>query len=170
MVLEYLSCSFCKQNILHCLQNNMQLMFCFVTRLCWNFDILTFFLCIYVLQGSLHVASIYAGKESIQLQGTSIIAELKYLLNLLTLCWHFSKKPFPIFLEATGYSQEDVLFQEPKAGVSDDQLLLLGFGKFFSSLIFNAMNCHFLRRNVYVYLYLYMYVCLHVYTYVSIYF
>ncbi|XP_010917459.1 uncharacterized protein [Elaeis guineensis] len=68
-------------------------------------------------QGSLHVASIYAGKESIQLQGTSIIAELKYLLNLLTLCWHFSKKPFPIFLEATGYSQEDVLFQEPKAGI-----------------------------------------------------
>ncbi|XP_008792859.2 uncharacterized protein LOC103709338 [Phoenix dactylifera] len=68
-------------------------------------------------QGSLHVARIYAGKESIQLQGASVIAELKYLLNLLTLCWHFSKKPFPTFLEVTGYSQEDVLFQEPKAGI-----------------------------------------------------
>ncbi|KAJ8466460.1 hypothetical protein OPV22_029012 [Ensete ventricosum] len=68
-------------------------------------------------QGNLHVASIYAGEESVPLKGAEIVAELKYLLNLLNLCWHFSKKPFPLFLEATGYSQEDVLLQKPKAGI-----------------------------------------------------
>ncbi|MQL98293.1 hypothetical protein Taro_030998 [Colocasia esculenta] len=68
-------------------------------------------------QGNLPVASIYAGDESIQLKGIEVAAELKYLLSLLTLCWHFSKKPFPLFLEATGFSQEDVLLQEPKAGI-----------------------------------------------------
>nr|CAD1827249.1 unnamed protein product [Ananas comosus var. bracteatus] len=40
-------------------------------------------------QRNFHVASIYAGKDS----------------------------PFPLFLEATGYSVEDVLLQEPKAGI-----------------------------------------------------
>jgi hypothetical protein len=75
-----------------------------------------------VLQGNLSVASIYAGDESVELKGAEVIADLKYLLNLLTLCWHFSKKPFPLFLEATGYSTEDVLIQEPKAGVSANYL------------------------------------------------
>lgn len=70
------------------------------------------------LQGNLAVASIYAGEDSLQLKGPEITAELRYLLRLLTLCWHFSKKPFPLFLEETGFSQEDVLLQEPKAGVS----------------------------------------------------
>lgn len=69
-------------------------------------------------QGNLDVASVYAGKESTPLKGDQIINELRYLLNLLILCWHFSKKPFPLFLETTGYSEEDVLLQEPKAGVS----------------------------------------------------
>ncbi|RWR95875.1 Mono-/di-acylglycerol lipase isoform 1 [Cinnamomum micranthum f. kanehirae] len=68
-------------------------------------------------QGNLAVASIYAGEDSLQLKGPEIIAELRNLLHLLTLCWHFSKKPFPLFLEETGYSQEDVLLQEPKAGI-----------------------------------------------------
>ncbi|XP_062221790.1 uncharacterized protein LOC133921080 [Phragmites australis] len=68
-------------------------------------------------QGNLSVSSIYAGDDSVELKGTEVIADLKYLLNLLTLCWHFSKKPFPLFLEATGYSAEDVLMQEPKAGI-----------------------------------------------------
>ncbi|XP_020241924.1 uncharacterized protein LOC109820223 [Asparagus officinalis] len=68
-------------------------------------------------QGNLDVASIYAGEDSIPLKGTQTIDELKYLLNLLTLCWHFSKKPFPLFLETTGYATEDVLLQEPKAGI-----------------------------------------------------
>lgn len=68
-------------------------------------------------QGNLHVSSVYGGTESLQLKGSEIISELRYLLELLTLCWHFSKKPFPVFLEETGYSQEDVLLQEPKAGI-----------------------------------------------------
>ncbi|OEL25727.1 hypothetical protein BAE44_0013254 [Dichanthelium oligosanthes] len=68
-------------------------------------------------QGNLSVSSIYAGNDSVELKGAEVIADLKYLLNLLTLCWHFSKKPFPLFLEATGYSAEDVLMQEPKAGI-----------------------------------------------------
>ncbi|XVF25239.1 hypothetical protein REPUB_Repub13aG0196100 [Reevesia pubescens] len=68
-------------------------------------------------QGHLHVASVFGGKDSIELKGPDITAELRYLLNLLTLCWHFSKKPFPLFLEETGYTEEDVLIQEPKAGI-----------------------------------------------------
>ncbi|XP_064950994.1 uncharacterized protein LOC135585916 isoform X2 [Musa acuminata AAA Group] len=72
---------------------------------------------LFIEEGNLHVASIYAGEESVPLKGAEIVAELKYLLNLLNLCWHFSKKPFPLFLEATGYSQDDVLLQKPKAGI-----------------------------------------------------
>ncbi|GER45048.1 lipase class 3 family protein [Striga asiatica] len=68
-------------------------------------------------QGNLHVSREFGGKDSLQLEGPEIAAELRYLLNLLTLCWHFSKKPFPLFLEETGYSQEDVILQEPKAGI-----------------------------------------------------
>ncbi|KAF7843609.1 Sn1-specific diacylglycerol lipase alpha [Senna tora] len=68
-------------------------------------------------QGNFHVESVFGGKDSLQLKGPDITAELKYLLNLLTLCWHFSKKPFPLFLEETGYSEENVLLQEPKAGI-----------------------------------------------------
>ncbi|XWS12164.1 hypothetical protein CRYUN_Cryun37aG0066400 [Craigia yunnanensis] len=68
-------------------------------------------------QGHLHVASVFGGKDSIELKGPDITAELRYFLNLLTLCWHFSKKPFPLFLEETGYAEEDVLLQEPKAAI-----------------------------------------------------
>ncbi|XP_018835048.1 uncharacterized protein LOC109001971 isoform X1 [Juglans regia] len=68
-------------------------------------------------QGNLHVASVFGGKDSLLLKGPDIAAELRYLLNLLTLCWHFSKKPFPVFLEETGYSKESVILQEPKAGI-----------------------------------------------------
>lgn len=66
----------------------------------------------------MHVGGVFGGEDSKQLKGSGIAAELRYLLNLLTLCWHFSKKPFPLFLEETGYSEENVLLQEPKAGVS----------------------------------------------------
>ncbi|MFS7974609.1 putative fungal lipase-like domain, mono-/di-acylglycerol lipase, alpha/Beta hydrolase [Helianthus anomalus] len=68
-------------------------------------------------QGNLHVSSVFGGKESLQLAGPEIVSELRYLLDLLTLCWHFSKKTFPVFLEETGFSTEDVLIQEPKAGI-----------------------------------------------------
>ncbi|KAK6796035.1 hypothetical protein RDI58_009490 [Solanum bulbocastanum] len=68
-------------------------------------------------QGNIHVSSIFCVEDSVQLKGSDIAAELKCLLHLLTVCWHFSKKPFPLFLEETGYSQESVLLQEPKAGI-----------------------------------------------------
>ncbi|XP_004510512.1 uncharacterized protein [Cicer arietinum] len=68
-------------------------------------------------QGNYHVDSVFGGKDSVQLKGSEITAELKYLLNLLTLCWHFSKKPFPSFLEEVGYTDENVLLREPKAGI-----------------------------------------------------
>ncbi|KAL2576366.1 hypothetical protein AAZX31_16G075500 [Glycine max] len=68
-------------------------------------------------QGNYHVGSEFCGKDSVQLKGSEITAELKYLLNLLTLCWHFSKKPFPLFLEETGYTEENVLLREAKAGI-----------------------------------------------------
>lgn len=71
-----------------------------------------------LLQGNLCVHDIFGGNDSVQLKGLEIAAELKYLLSLLTLCWHFSKKPFALFLEETGYTEEDVLIQEPKAGVT----------------------------------------------------
>lgn len=72
-----------------------------------------------ILQGNLRVCSVFGGKDSKQLTGASVSSELRHLLTLLTLCWHFSKKPFPLFLQETGYLQDDVLLQEPKAGVSN---------------------------------------------------
>lgn len=68
-------------------------------------------------QGNIHVSSIFGSEGCSQLKGPEIASELKHLLTLLTLCWHFSKKPFPLFLEETGYSDESVLLQEPKAGI-----------------------------------------------------
>ncbi|KAJ6321296.1 hypothetical protein OIU77_011399 [Salix suchowensis] len=68
-------------------------------------------------QGNLQVASVYAGSNSVLLKGPDIIAELYDLLRLLTLCMYFSKKPFPVFLELAGFSQEDVVIQKPKAGL-----------------------------------------------------
>nr|XP_043618488.1 uncharacterized protein LOC122590220 [Erigeron canadensis] len=68
-------------------------------------------------QGHLHVSSVFGGEESLQLTGPEIVFELRYLLDLLTLCWHFSKKTFPVFLEETGFLPEHVLIQEPKAGI-----------------------------------------------------
>ncbi|MED6192527.1 hypothetical protein PIB30_011058 [Stylosanthes scabra] len=68
-------------------------------------------------QGNCHVESVFGDKDSLQLKRSDIADELKRLLTLLTLCWHFSKKPFPIFLEETGYTDANVLLQEPKAGI-----------------------------------------------------
>ncbi|KAK4788642.1 hypothetical protein SAY86_019961 [Trapa natans] len=68
-------------------------------------------------QGNLHLSSVFGGDDCLQLKGLDIVAEISYLLKLLTLCWHFSKKPFPLFLQETGYFEENVLLQEPKAGI-----------------------------------------------------
>ncbi|XP_062197536.1 uncharacterized protein LOC133900411 isoform X2 [Phragmites australis] len=43
--------------------------------------------------------------------------ELIVLRRLIDLCFLFSKKPFPVFCEIAGFSQEDVLIEEPKAGI-----------------------------------------------------
>ena len=63
------------------------------------------------------MASVYARNNCVELKGQEIKKELNNLLRLLTLCIFFSKKPFPLFLESAGYSQEDVLLHKPKAGV-----------------------------------------------------
>uniref|UniRef100_A0A1J3FJW7 Sn1-specific diacylglycerol lipase alpha n=1 Tax=Noccaea caerulescens TaxID=107243 RepID=A0A1J3FJW7_NOCCA len=68
-------------------------------------------------QGLLHVDRVFGGEDSIELKGPEVTNELRYYLHLLTLCWHFSKKPFPFFLEETGFTKEDVLIHEPKAGI-----------------------------------------------------
>lgn len=68
-------------------------------------------------QGHLQVASVYGGENCVQLIGSDIMAELKLYLRLVTLCFLFSKKPFPVFLESACYSEEDVLLQKPKAGL-----------------------------------------------------
>lgn len=86
-------------------------------------------------QGHLHVASVYAGEDSQELKGPAIVAELNDLLNLLTICIHFSKKPFPLFLEATGYSKEQVLLQEPKAGLLKPAFTILVDDKSHSFLL-----------------------------------
>ncbi|KAF8081414.1 hypothetical protein N665_0887s0006 [Sinapis alba] len=68
-------------------------------------------------QGLLHVDRVFGGEDSIELKGPEVANELKYYLHLLTLCWHFSKKPFPLFLEETGFTKDNVLIHEPKAGI-----------------------------------------------------
>ncbi|KAH7307334.1 hypothetical protein KP509_22G054800 [Ceratopteris richardii] len=68
-------------------------------------------------QGQSQVVNAYAGEGNIELRGRDIVAEVKELLILITACIHFSKKPFPQFLELAGYSLESVLLQEPKAGL-----------------------------------------------------
>lgn len=63
------------------------------------------------------MASVYAGDNCVELKGEEIKRELNNLLRLLTLCRLFSKKPFPVFLDSAGYSEEDALLRKPKAGV-----------------------------------------------------
>jgi hypothetical protein len=61
---------------------------------------------------------VYAGSDCIELEGPEIMEELIVLRRLIDLCYLFSKKPFPLLCELAGFIQEDVLIEEPKAGVS----------------------------------------------------
>lgn len=86
-------------------------------------------------QGHLQATSIYTGEGSDELRGEEVLAELKELLILLSACIHFSKKPFPVFLEVTGYSQDCVLLQEPKAGLLKPAFAILVDDKLESILL-----------------------------------
>ncbi|XP_024376472.1 uncharacterized protein [Physcomitrium patens] len=68
-------------------------------------------------QGQLNVASVFAADENQQLRGPAVVGEMKELLRLLTVCMHFSKKTFPHFLEVTGFTRDQVLLEEGRAGL-----------------------------------------------------
>ncbi|KAJ8466150.1 hypothetical protein OPV22_028702 [Ensete ventricosum] len=68
-------------------------------------------------QGNHEVASVYAGSNCIELKGCEIMVDLIHMLRLLNLCFLFSKKPYAVLLESTGYTEHDVLLKEPKAGL-----------------------------------------------------
>lgn len=101
----------------------------------WPIGDLAFGINFLLRRQGLHVASVYAGEDSQELKGPAIVAELRDLLNLLSICIHFSKKPFPLFLEATGYSKEQVLLQEPKAGLLKPAFTILVDDKSHSFLL-----------------------------------
>ncbi|WOL15817.1 hypothetical protein Cni_G24598 [Canna indica] len=68
-------------------------------------------------QGNREVASVYAGCNCLELKGCEIMVQLTHMLRLLTLCFLFSKKPYPVLLETAGYTEEDVLFKRTNAGL-----------------------------------------------------
>lgn len=69
-------------------------------------------------QAQMNVAAVYVGDENEQLGGPGLLMEMKELLRLLTVCMHFSKKTYPKFLEATGFTRDQVILEEGRAGVS----------------------------------------------------
>ncbi|KAI5065303.1 hypothetical protein GOP47_0019998 [Adiantum capillus-veneris] len=86
-------------------------------------------------QGQSQVVSAYAGEGNQELRGPDVVEELKELLILITACIHFSKKPFPQFLEASGYTLDCVLLQEPKAGLLKPAFTILLDAKLQSILL-----------------------------------
>lgn len=86
-----------------------------------------------VVQGQLNVASVFGADENQQLHGSSVLADMKELLRLLTICIHFSKKTFPQFLEVTGFTRDQVLLEEGRAGVRSI-FLMVGKHQLFGTL------------------------------------
>lgn len=76
------------------------------------------------VQGQLNVASVFGADENQQLHGPAVLADMKELLSLLTICNHFSKKTFPQFLEVTGFTRDQVLLEEGRAGVRSHFLMI----------------------------------------------
>ncbi|URD90610.1 Lipase (class 3) [Musa troglodytarum] len=68
-------------------------------------------------RGNREVASVFAGSNCIELKGCGIMVDLIHMLRLLNLCFLFSKKPYAVLLESAGYTEDDVLHKEPKAGL-----------------------------------------------------
>lgn len=63
------------------------------------------------------MAEAFINEESQLVNGPNILNELREYLRVLLMCMHFSKKPFPNFLEAIGFKIDQVLHEEGKAGV-----------------------------------------------------
>jgi hypothetical protein len=78
-----------------------------------------------ILQGNLQHE--YAGSDCVQLCGCETLSELTELLRYLNLCFYFSKKPFPAFLEFGGYDQDSVLLHMPKARVRKYRAMIFFF-------------------------------------------
>ncbi|KAI4386923.1 hypothetical protein MLD38_004799 [Melastoma candidum] len=68
-------------------------------------------------QGILQVCNVFGGEDCEQVTDRGMIPELRYLMKLLTLCWYFSKKSFPVFLKENGFLEENVLLHQPKPGI-----------------------------------------------------
>ncbi|KAI4381826.1 hypothetical protein MLD38_007863 [Melastoma candidum] len=68
-------------------------------------------------QGILRACDVFGGEGCVQVTDRGMIPELRYLMKLLTLCWYFSKKSFPVFLKENGYSEENILLHQPKPGI-----------------------------------------------------
>lgn len=77
-----------------------------------------------LFQGNLEISSVFAGSGCIELKGHGVLVDLIHMFRLLTLCFLFSKKPFPVLMESAGYTEEDILLKGPKSGVSKYQHIL----------------------------------------------
>lgn len=90
------------------------------------------------MQGQLNVASVFGADDAQQLQGPDVLADMKELLRLLTICIHFSKKTFPQFLEITEFTRDQVLLEEGRAGV---RFTAVNNRFFFKSVLYNGLFC-----------------------------
>ncbi|MCO5610441.1 hypothetical protein L7F22_064679 [Adiantum nelumboides] len=98
-------------------------------------------------QGQSQVVSAYAGEGNQELRGPDVLLEVKELLILISACIHFSKKPFPQFLEAIGYTLDCVLLQEPKAGLLKPAFTIL-FDEKLQSILLLVRGTHSVKDTL----------------------